>query len=123
MSHKLLIVDDEPEILETTQWAFESAGYEVQGAASGEEALKKMEAFPPHLLLIDYKLPGMSGVDLLKAAKVKCPSASAIMITGLTHQTEEIEMACREAGAAGFLQKPLQMSTVLDVVKEALKTT
>lgn len=120
MGAKLLIIDDEPEILETTRWAFETAGYEVHTAADGREALEKMKQVHPELLLIDYKLPQMTGVELLRAAKALDPGITVVMITGLTHQSDEIESECRESGAAGFLQKPLQMDKVLSVVKEAL---
>lgn len=120
MGTRILIVDDEPEILEVTRWAFEAAGYEVQSAATGEEALERIKAFRPRLLLIDFKLPGISGAELLKAAKALDPTVTVIMITGLTHQSDEIERSCRQAGAVGFLHKPLQMEQVLAVVKQAV---
>jgi DNA-binding response OmpR family regulator len=117
----LMIIDDEPEILETTKWAFELAGFDVSTAASGEEALPRAEQLHPEVLLIDYKLPQMSGLDVLRETKTKHPEVIAIMITGLTHQTNLIEEESARLGANGFLHKPLQMETVLQIVKTQLK--
>ena len=114
----LLIVDDEPEILETTKWAFEMAGFEVRTAASAEEALPQARESRPDVLLIDYKLPQMNGLELLRKVRVWIPNAVAIMITGLTHQSEDLEEESRELGAVGFLHKPLQLDKVLQMVKE-----
>ena len=114
----LLIVDDEPEILETTKWAFEMAGFEVRTAASAEEALPQARESRPDVLLIDYKLPQMNGLELLRKVRVWIPDAVAIMITGLTHQSEDLEEESRELGAIGFLHKPLQLDKVLQMVKE-----
>lgn len=117
---RVLIVDDEPDILEGTKWAFEMAGFEVFTAASGEEALPQSRALRPEVLLIDYKLPGVSGLDVLKEAKLEDPSAVAIMITGLTHEAENLEAVSKEFGAAGFLHKPLPIQDVLKLVKESM---
>ena len=116
----LLIVDDEPEILETTKWAFEMAGYQVHTAASAEEALPQVKSFRPDVLLIDYKLPKMTGLELLRAARSWIPNAIAIMITGLTHQSEGLEEESRRLGAIGFLHKPLQIDGVLRMVRELI---
>ncbi len=116
----LLIVDDEPDILETTRWAFETVGYQVYTAGTAEEGLQLFETSRPQLLLIDYKLPAMSGADLLKAARAIDPTIPAIMITGLTHQSEAIEAECQRLGTFRFLKKPLKMSEVLQIVKEAV---
>lgn len=117
---RLLIVDDEPDILEGTRWAFERAGFEVHTAASGEEALPQSRALRPEVLLIDYKLPRMSGLDVLKEVKLEDPDAVAFMITGLTHEAENVEAVSREFGAAGFLHKPLPIQEVVRIVKESM---
>ncbi len=121
MSATVLIVDDEPEILDTTKWAFELAGYRALTAASAEEALPQAESLRPDVLLIDYKLPQMNGLELLRKARAWIPDAVAIMITGLTHQSENLEEQSRELGAIGFLHKPLQLESVLKMVKEELR--
>ncbi len=121
MTTKVLIIDDEPEILESTKWAFELAGFEVHTAASGEEALPCDRSVNPEVLLIDYKLPRMSGLDVLREVKARNPSAVAIMITGLTHEVQGIEALSREFGAAGFLHKPLQIQTVLEIVRNNIR--
>ena len=116
--HKLLIVDDEPEILETTKWAFQVAGFEVHTASNAEEALDLLYSLRPQTLLIDYKLPNLSGMEVLRAAKEMNPKAVAIMITGLTHQSEWIKSESDRLGADGFLHKPLQMDRVVKIVNE-----
>lgn len=116
----LLIVDDEPEILEGTRWAFERAGFEVHTAASGEEALPQARECRPDVLLIDYKLPLMNGLELLRAVRAWIPDAVAIMITGLTHEADNVEAVSREFGVAGFLHKPLTIPEVIKLVKEIL---
>ena len=118
MSATVLIVDDEPEILDTTKWAFEMAGFKVHTAASAEEALPQAESFRPEVLLIDYKLPQMNGLELLSKVRSWIPDAIAIMITGLTHQSEDLEEESRRLGAIGFLHKPLQLEVVLKLVRE-----
>ena len=118
---RMLIVDDEPDILEGTKWAFELAGFEVCTAASGEEALPQARAFKPEVLLIDYKLPGVSGLDVLREAKLEDPKTVAIMITGFTHEAEDLEAISKEFGAAGFLHKPLPIQEVLKIVKDNLE--
>ena len=116
----LLVVDDEPDILETTRWAFETSGYQVYTAGSGEEALHLFQTSRPELLLIDYKLPRMSGTEFLRAVRATDAHIPAIMITGLTHQAETIEAECQKLGTFKFLRKPLRMGEVLQIVKEAI---
>ena len=121
MIASVLIVDDEPDILETTQWAFEMAGFEVCTAVSAEDALPQAQAMRPQVMLIDYKLPKMNGLELLRSVKNWLPNVVAIIITGLTHQSENLEEESFRLGAAGFLHKPLQLEGVLKLVKEKIR--
>ncbi|PIQ82784.1 MAG: response regulator [Candidatus Omnitrophica bacterium CG11_big_fil_rev_8_21_14_0_20_64_10] len=114
----ILVVDDEQEILEITQFALEARGYTVRTAASGEEALARLRETPPEFLLIDYRLKKMTGLEFLKAAREIQPGIPAIMITGLATQVEAIEQACREISGCSFMSKPLQMDQVIQRIEE-----
>lgn len=117
----ILIIDDEEELLDLTKMYFEAIGFTVFTAISGEDALKSIPQNHPQVLLIDYRLPGISGLDVLKAARAMDPKCLAIMITGLTDRVEELEAQCKQVGISAFLQKPLQMEQVSDAVKNAVK--
>jgi len=119
MAH-IMVVDDEQDILELTQFAFEARGHTVQTAPSGEEALEHLGGTLPQFLVVDYKLKQMTGLDFLKAVRENNPNIPAIMITGLTHESETLEQACRTLGQCTFFHKPLQMEQVLNAVEEKL---
>jgi len=117
----ILVVDDEPEVLDTTRWALEMAGFEVHTAASAEEALPRARDVKPQVLLIDYKLPRMNGLEFLQAVRTWIPNVVAIMITGLTHQTDRLEEESRRLGAVRFLHKPLEIERVIQTVKGLIR--
>ena len=118
MLRRILIVDDEPDILETTRWAFEISGFETLTAASAEEAIDLVYHLRPQTVLIDYKLPKLSGLEVLRAAKQADPKSVAIMITGVASQAEWIESESKRLKADGFLQKPLPLKRIVQMVNE-----
>jgi len=76
------IVDDEPHVLITLQDILIYEGYEIETATDGKEALRKMELFPAEIVLSDYMMPGMDGIELLKKIKHSYPQVVPILLTG-----------------------------------------
>jgi CheY-like chemotaxis protein len=116
----LLLIEDEPAVAEATRVAFEMEGYQVTTAASAEEAFACLRASRPHLLLIDYKLPGMSGTEFLRTVRGTDPNIPAILITGLANTGEDLEEESRRMGVVAFLYKPLKIGEILQAVEKAL---
>jgi CheY-like chemotaxis protein len=113
-------VEDEEDVLESTRFAFESKGYQVTAAASAEEALAQITSDWPQILLIDYKLPGISGTEFIRAVREKNPTLPAILITGLATDVEEVEEECRAMGLTWFLRKPLSLDSVFQAIQAVL---
>ncbi len=110
----LLIVDDEPGIVEEVKFFFEEEGYQVYTADSGEDGLALIRRFQPDLLLIDVKLPDISGLKVLQAAKEISPKSKTIVITGYVDQSliDEAEKVGRDA----FFQKPFSLEALKNEV-------
>ena len=107
MPAKLLVVDDENGILEEVQTFFEEEGYQVFVADSGEEGIQLLKREKPDVLLVDMKLPDMSGLLVLKVAKESSPLTKVIVNTGYVDQVL-IDQA-EELGRDVFLQKPFDL--------------
>ena len=107
MNEKILVVDDEPEILEIISEFLNAEGFRVTTAASGEEALTCIasESFP--LVITDMKMPGLSGLDLLRKVKAQDEDTEVIVMTGNGTLENAIE-ALRNNGASDYLRKPLE---------------
>lgn len=115
----ILIVDDDPATCQTLQDIFTEKGYDVAIASSGQEALKKAEKLEIDVVLIDIKLPDMSGTTLLKDFKHKSPEIISVIITG--YASLENAVSTLKDGADGYFIKPLIIDEVLLKVEDALK--
>jgi len=93
---KILVVEDEAPVRDSTMRVLESKGFEVEPANTGEEALAKIERGPFDLLLIDIRMPGMSGLEMLRRVKQMEPEICALIITG--YGTIESAIEAIEAG-------------------------
>lgn len=119
MRKTILIVDDEEAICRSLGAILKDEGYEVHTASSGEEALKVMEEELPSLVLLDIWLPGMDGIETLKAIKGEYPQVRVVMMSG--HGTIETAVKATKLGAFDFIEKPLSLDKVILVVNHALE--
>ena len=119
MSKAILIVDDEESICQTLGGILNDEGHEVVTAASGEEALRVVDEDPPNLVLLDIWLPGIDGIEVLKAIKAGHPQIQVIIMSG--HGTIETAVKATRLGAFDFIEKPLSLEKVILVVNHALE--
>lgn len=107
MIKRLLIVDDEDGIVEEIADFFRDEGFAVESAHNGEEAIQALRNQMPHIIMIDLKLPDMSGLLVLKVAKDLNPRIKAIVNTGYVDQNM-IDQA-EQLGCDVFLHKPFDL--------------
>ncbi len=103
---KILVIDDEKNIRRTLTDILEDEGYTVLDASSGEEGLQVLARENIDLLLLDVKLPGMDGIEVLKKVRKDFPSLDVIMISG--HSMIKTAVQAVQMGAYNFLEKPPQ---------------
>ena len=115
---KILIVDDETGIVEEVKAYFEEEGYEVSTADTGKQGLEMLEKTRPDILLLDVKLPDMSGLHILKICKAQYPATRVIVNTGYVDQAaiDEAERLGRDA----FLQKPFNLERLQEEITKLL---
>jgi len=118
MSKRIVVADDEAHILHVVSMKLSNAGYDVQTAEDGEEALELCQTDPPDMLITDYQMPYMSGVELCKALRQSesTKNIPAMMLTARGFDVEPAEMI--EAGISAVLAKPFSPREVLSKVVE-----
>ena len=114
---KILVVDDEPILVDTLKGFFANRGYEVVTAGSAEEALQVLAREHPVLAFVDIKLPGMNGIELLKRMKAEYPTVKRFVITAYD---EENKRAVNEVGVDAFFPKPVGLGDLKGQVIRAL---
>ncbi|HPE06636.1 MAG TPA: sigma-54 dependent transcriptional regulator [Smithellaceae bacterium] len=118
MNETILVVDDEVSICQSLKAILEDEGYQVLVAGSGEEAIKTMAEEMPRLVLLDIWLPGIDGLETLKAIHTAHPNVLIIMMSG--HGTIETAVRATKLGAFDFIEKPLSLDKVIILVNNAL---
>ncbi len=118
MSESILIVDDEPGILNSLGKILEDESYQVSVAKSGAEALKLIAADPPDVVLLDIWMPEMDGLETLKRAKEQLPKLLVVMMSG--HGSIETAVKAIKLGAYDYIEKPLSLENVTLRVRHAL---
>jgi two-component system, NtrC family, nitrogen regulation response regulator NtrX len=118
MFPSILIVDDEPAILQALVGILSDEGFEVTTALNGYEALKIIDAESPDLVLLDIWMPGIDGIETLKQIKKDNPFIQVIIITG--HGTIETAVQATKLGAFDLIEKPLSIDKIILGINNAL---
>ena len=122
MAHKILIVDDEPNIVLSLEFLMKKEGFEVAVAGDGDEALARVAAFAPDLVLLDVMMPKKSGFEVCEALRAD-PARSALKIVMLTAKGRDTEVAKGLAlGADAYVTKPFSTKDLVARVKDILAT-
>jgi two-component system NtrC family response regulator len=116
---KVLIIDDDVSLLRVMEMQLEEIGCDVIAVASGNEAMTALEELTPELVITDLKLPGMSGLELLKLLRSDHPELTVIMITA--YGTVKTAVEAMKAGAYDYLTKPIDYDELALVVSRALE--
>lgn len=117
---RILLVDDQRDILKLLHSTLDTLGHELEiiEAPSGEEALLEAMRSKVDLLVADYRLPGMNGVELMHKVRARYPDVRVILITGMTDRRARDEIL--DAGAAAVFDKPISLTDFLDAVERSL---
>ena len=116
---KVLLVDDEEEFVQTLSDRLNTRNYGSYPVFDGEQALDLLGHETPDVIVLDLKMPGMHGVEVLSKAKVAKPEIEIIILTG--HGSEDDRKTCLELGAYAYLQKPVDIAKLTEMIDEAYK--
>jgi len=119
MPNKILIVDDEPFNLDLLEQELTDRQYSIERASNGSQALNKVESFHPDLILLDYQMPDMNGLEVLKEIRQRGNDTSVVMMTA--YGTIELAVRAMKEGAYDFIPKPFDPDHMALVVRKALE--
>ncbi len=114
---RLLLVDDEEEFVKTLSERIRIRGLDADVAFNGEAALAMLTDSAPDVMVLDLKMPGMEGLEVLRRVKKRCPELPVLILTG--HGSERDEAEARRMGAFDYLQKPVDIDTLIERVRQA----
>ncbi|RKY31126.1 MAG: response regulator [Candidatus Omnitrophota bacterium] len=117
---KLLIVDDEADVREFAANFFRRRKIDVFTAGNGEEAINIAEGQKPNLILLDIKMEGVDGIQVLERIRQKDSSVKVIMVTGTKPEENETFAKCLQLGATNYIHKPLQLDELEKIVLKEL---
>jgi DNA-binding NtrC family response regulator len=115
----VLFVDDEPDFLQTLLKRMRKRDVNAAGVGSGEEALVHLAQFPADVVVLDVRMPGMGGIETLRAIKKKTPLTEVVMLTG--HASLEVAREGMENGAFDYLMKPVDIDDLLYKIQDAFQ--
>jgi DNA-binding NtrC family response regulator len=116
---QVMLVDDEVEFLNTLTKRLRKRGVDIKGVESGERALEALKEGQYDVIILDVRMPGMDGIEVLKKIKDGYPLTEVIMLTG--HANVEVAVQGMELGAFDYLMKPMDIDELLYKVEDAFK--
>jgi two-component system alkaline phosphatase synthesis response regulator PhoP len=118
---KILVVDDDPDIVEILRYNLSLAGYEVKSASNGKECIKKAKLFVPELILLDVMMPEMDGIEACSLLK-EIPSLINTRIIFLSARNEDYtQLSAFDAGADDYISKPVKPKILLKKINSIIK--
>ena len=116
---KILLVDDEREFVCTLSERLQLRNMGSSVAFDGESAIRMVADDEPEVMIIDLKMPGIDGIEVLKQVKRVRPAIEVIVLSG--HGSEADRIRCMELGAFAYMQKPVDINTLSDALKKAVE--
>jgi DNA-binding NtrC family response regulator len=116
-SLRVLLVDDEESYLQTAAKVFRRKGFDVELCMAGRDVVGLLEDRKCQVVVLDLKMPGMTGQEVLRSIKGRLPDVQVIILTG--HASSDDAAACLTSGAFDFLIKPVEMNHLMDRVRMA----
>jgi DNA-binding NtrC family response regulator len=116
---KLLLVDDEQEFIETLWERLKMRDLDAKLALDGEQALEAVLAEEPDVMVLDLRLPGIDGMEVLREIKKTYPNVQVVILTG--HGSEKDEEEALRLGAYAYLQKPVDLDGLVTTLRDAFK--
>ena len=118
---KILLADDEPDILEIISYSLKNAGYNIYTATNGIEAVEQASKIEPHLIILDVMMPEMDGIETCEEIR-KIPELNNTIVTFLTARSEDYsQLAGFDAGADDYINKPIKPKLLVGKVKSLLR--
>ena len=116
---KVLLVDDEEDFVKSLSERLEMRDLGPKVALNGKQALESLDEDATGVVVLDLKMPGMDGMEVLRRVRKAYPNVQVIILTG--HGTDKDEEEAKKLGAFAYLQKPVDMDRLVDVLKKAHK--
>lgn len=121
MTYRILLVDDEPDILEFVGYNLRKEGYEVHTAANGRDAVEKALATLPHLIILDVMMPEMDGMETCRKIRSYPQFANAVIAFLTARSDDFLQISGFEAGGDDYITKPVKVNVLVSRIKALLK--
>jgi len=119
----VLLVDDDESILDLLEHVVKKEGFRVERAADGQEALRKVAAACPDIIILDFMLPGLGGFEVLKELQMgDARTTPVVVITGRRIDRQTVEMVRQESNVKEFLEKPIKPVLLISMMHRILQT-